>query len=138
MNNLRKITANAVGVIPAYVSGNEKHGFCYFMWETANAVGAQCANCHTIVWQNPFNNEILSEDTPSGVPDSGKQYVEYYLQKVRRFLTSQPKCPECGSNHFDLFVNNVNFPRYSDGTTFDEDQDLTLEEHPNAQIWWLE
>lgn len=137
MQILKKIAAHAVAVMPVLIKGMEKHGYCYFMWETANAVGAQCANCHTIVWQSPLNNKILSEEKPANVPDSGKQYADYYQQNIDRFLTSQPVCPECGSNHYDLLVNNVNFPRYADGTLFDEQQDLALDEHPSAPIWWL-
>lgn len=138
MKNLKKISANAVEVMPALVKGMEKHGYCYFMWETANAVGAQCAKCNAIVWQNPRKNTILTEQKPADVPDYGDKYTAYYLQNIRRFLKSQPNCPECGSNNYDLFINNVNFPRFDDGTVFDEEQDVTLEEHPEALIWWQE
>jgi hypothetical protein len=138
MNSLKKISANAVGVIPAYVKGMQKHGFCYFMWETANAVGAQCAKCHAIVWQDPRKNKILNEAKPADVPEYGNKYTVYYQQKIRRFLADQPNCPECGSNEYDRFINNVNFPRYADGTVFTEDQDVALEEHSEAMIWWQE
>ena len=138
MQSLKNIAAHAVAVMPVLIKGMENHGFCYFMWETANAVGAQCANCHTIVWQSPLTNKILSEQKPANLPDSGKQYTDYYQQMIRRFLALQPTCPECGSNHYDLFVNNVNFPRYADGTLFDDQQDLALDEHPDAPIWWLD
>ena len=138
MKNLKKISANAVEIMPALVKGMEKHGYCYFMWETVNAVGAQCANCHTIVWQDPRKNTILTEQKPADVPDYGDKYTAYYQQNIQRFLKSQPNCPECGSNNYDLFINNVNFPRFADGTVFDEEQDVTLEEHPDIMIWWQE
>ncbi|KKO47272.1 hypothetical protein WG68_01095 [Arsukibacterium ikkense] len=138
MNHLKKINANTVGVIPAYVKGMKNHGLCYFLWETANAVGAQCSKCNAIVWQNPRENSILNEPKPAHVPESGANYTAYYKQKITRYLNSQPNCPECGSDHFDLFVNNVNFPRFEDGTEFDESQEAELEERNNELIWWLD
>lgn len=138
MTTLKTISADTVGVMPAFINGQEKHGLCYFLWEDVYAVGAQCANCHNIVWQNPLNNPILNETKPADIADSGPKYTEYYQQNIQRFLQSQPNCPVCGERHFDLFINNVNFPRFADGTKFDEEQEVTLNEQPKALIWWLE
>lgn len=138
MTTLKKISADSVGVIPAYVRGQEEHGLSYFLWEDVYAVGAQCANCHTIIWQNPLTNPILAATKPAHIADSGPQYTAYYQQNIQRFLKSQPSCPQCGENHFDFFVNNVNFPRFADGAVLDEDTEVTIDEQPKAQIWWLE
>ena len=138
MGNLKQISADTVGVIPAYIKGQEEHGLCYFLWEHVYAVGAQCATCHTIIWQNPLTNPVLSETKPTHIADSGPQYTAYYKDTIQRFLKSQPHCPKCGESHFDVFVNNVNFPRFADGTVLDEEQEVILDEQPKAQIWWLE
>jgi hypothetical protein len=56
--------------------------------------------------------------SPSGVPESGPGYAAWHQEKLRNFLGSLAPCPVCGGTHYDRFINNVHFPRFSDGAAF--------------------
>lgn len=141
MINLTKRNASDVGVQPAYVKGLEKHGICYFTWPENNAVGGQCESCHTIVWVDPRLDPILNETKPSSVPDSGPDYRNYFIQKIARFLSSLPKCPNCSSPIHDKFINNTSYPRFPDGSVFDNKDgaiELRNVDSEEIKVWWLE
>lgn len=140
MNKFRLRKASEVGVQPAYIKGMEQHGLCYFTWHNSDAVGAQCACCNNIVWVDSRLNEILNEQKPNEIPDSGDGYREYYTNKLDRFLNSLPSCPLCGKTKYDKFINNVSFPRFPDGITFNDELnniELINEDPDNIEIWWL-
>ena len=82
MNVFRIRFANEVGIQPAYIKGKEKHGLCYFTWHDSDAVGGQCAECHTIVWVDPRLNAILTEQKPDEVPTSGEGSSKYYENMI--------------------------------------------------------
>lgn len=112
---IRLVAASEIGVEPARIRSHEVDGIIYFTWPDSPAVGAQCGNCHSIVWVDQRLNPILNEARPAEVPESGQGYREYQAGKIRRFLASMPACPHCGGSSFDRFINNVNYPRFSDG-----------------------
>ena len=137
----RKVQASEFGVEPAYVKGMERHGLCYFIWHDCVLIGAQCAHCHTVVWVNSRINKILSEKRPDDVSVSGPDYTKYYYDNNRRFLASLPPCPECGSENFDRFINNVEFPRLADGTPFPKGErglDVVYIDNTQIPIWLYE
>lgn len=142
MSNFSLRYANELGIQPAKIKGMEQHGLCFFIWsDDANVVGAQCSCCNTIVWLNPRENAVLSEVRPNSVRSSGEQYRRYYQDNLNRFLLSIPPCPSCGETKYDRFINNVLFPRFPDGTGFDDSKkDIELiNVAPNTvQVWWLE
>lgn len=125
--------------MPAYIEGMEKSGLAYFLWAYSPAAGAQCGLCNAVVWVDVFDNPTLSEKKPEPVPVSGDGYKQYYNQKVQRFLESIPPCPSCGSQKFDRFVNNVNFPRLEDGTVLiDVAPDSIKNVDPKGvSVWFL-
>lgn len=141
MNTLVQKRASDIGVQPAYVSGMEKHGICYFTWPESNAVGGQCQKCNTIIWVNSRLDPILNEAKPRTVPDSGPDYRNYFIQKIARFLDALPQCPNCSSNIHDRFINNTSYPRFPDGHTFD-DKDGSVQliniEPEKIDVWCLE
>ncbi len=140
MSEYIKKKASEVGVIPAYISGMEQHGLCFFTWAESLAVGGQCSFCNTIVWTNSRTNAVLGEPRPERVSPSGQDYQKYYVEKVQRFLDSLPACPSCGHAKFDLLINNVHFPRLEDGTPLPKNMtDISLKEADmeSARVWWL-
>jgi hypothetical protein len=133
--------AKDIGVEPAYIKNLKQHGIIYFTWHHSNAVGAQCGVCHTIVWVDPRNNSVLNEDKPSNVPDSGPGYQAYYQDNIKRFLKSLPPCPKCKQQAYDLFVNNVTYPRFEDGSVLPEDGskiELLKVDPATVKVWWYE
>ncbi len=139
---LQQRAASEVRIEPAYIKGLEKHGLVYFMdGHSSDAVGAQCKHCHTVIWVNARLDPILNKKHPDNIPDSGEAYRRYYKDKLKRFLNSMPVCPVCGNQKYDRFINNVEFPRFADGTEFyeiDEDADEIPVNADNVKIWWLE
>lgn len=118
MSNLNSVSAAKIGVEPVYVRGYEQHGLTYLTWQDSPVVGAQCEFCHSVLWVDQRRNSILTEDKPSDVKESGIDYRKYYDEKIHRFLKALPACPSCGSQKFDRFINNVNYPRFADGIEF--------------------
>lgn len=96
MRTLHQVAASEIAVIPRYLQGYQQHGLQYGtnQYQRAEPLGAQCGNCHTIVWITGRNDPILNEDA-SHIPDSGPLYQEYYQNKLKRFLRSLPVCPHC-------------------------------------------
>ncbi len=140
MENYTKKPAAQLSIHPAKIKGLESHGLCYFTYHDSDFVGAQCSKCNTIVWANAKINKVLNENRPLNIKGFGKEYQEYYFEKLSRFLKSLPKCPKCGSQSFDRFINNVNFPRLQDGTDFDDSKDdieLSYSDANNIQVWLL-
>lgn len=89
MRSLHQVAASEIAVIPYYLKGYQQHGLQYGIneYERAEPLGAQCTNCHTILWITGRNDPILNEDD-SNIPDSGPIYREYYKNKLKRFLSS--------------------------------------------------
>jgi hypothetical protein len=138
--SISRVPAVTIGVEPALIRGYEDQGLIYFTWADTPVVGAQCANCHAIVWADQRSNAILSEATPSGVPTSGPGYRAYAEDKIRRFLGSLPSCPHCGQRHFDRFVNNVNYPRFANGGVLRENiarVDVIPVSAEDVEVWVL-
>lgn len=136
---IEKVVAKVLEVVPALIRGYEADGLVFFTEDDAPVVGAQCANCHTILWSNARTNSIFNEERPSGVPEFGDGYREYYFQTISRFLESMPNCPTCGGRRFDRFINNVNFPRFANGKEFPKgisDADV-LEQDPDSTSVYL-
>ena len=132
--------ACSVGVQPGYIEGQESQGLNYFTWHDSGTVGAQCSVCNTIIWLESIENRILSEARPANIPTSGSEYRDYYKMKLKRFLTSLPNCPSCGESSFDRFINNVNYPRFLDGTEIEAQINklkFLSDESTQHQIWWL-
>jgi len=141
MTNIRRRIAEEIGVQPAYVKGLEDHGVCYFTWPESYAAGGQCECCSSILWVDPRESQILSEPKPDGVPEYGDGYRKYYEEKLERFLQSLPPCPACGNKAYDKFINNVSFPRFSDGAEFDDKSgnvELTNVDPKNFEVWWAD
>lgn len=139
MRNIEKKLASEVGVQPAYIETMEHHGLCYFVWPESGVVGAQCACCHTIIWTDAMKDPVLGEVKPADIPSCGIEYKKYYDEKIIRFLGSIGVCPVCGNKKFDQYVNNVSFPRYADGTVFDDsstDLEIIYEMPENIELWW--
>ncbi|OTG79137.1 hypothetical protein B9T33_13150 [Acinetobacter sp. ANC 5054] len=141
MRVLHQVAASEIAVIPYYLKRYQQHGLQYRIneYERAEPLGAQCANCHTIVWITGRNDPILNEDH-SNIPNSGPIYREYYQNKLKRFLRSLPICPQCLHQAFDLFVNNVTFSRFEDGSPFPKefygiDEEMSFQVKDKA-VWW--
>lgn len=140
MSRVFKIKASNVGVRAVLVKGMENHGLCYFVdAHQSNAVGGQCSHCHTIVWVDARIYPILSENISSLF---GENYRKEYLANLNSFLKNLPSCPVCSLNLYDKFVNNVNYPRYADGTEFnvarDGHENFLDERVVDEDIWWCE
>ena len=136
----RLCLSEKIGVQPAYVKGMEKRGLCYFTWPESYSVGGQCKFCNTILWIDPRESSILVESKPEGVPECGDGYRKYYKNKIDRFLKSLPSCPVCGRRAHDRFINNVSFPRFSDGTEFDDSGSVELinKDPASVEVWWVD
>lgn len=139
--SISSVRAAAVGVDPALIRGFENEGYMYFTWADRPSVGAQCAQCNSIVWVNQRKNAVLSEVVPSSVPDSGPAYRAYHEDNIRRFLLSVPPCPKCDGVVFDRFVNNVSFPRFPSGLELREDMagsDILKVDAENVEVFHLD
>jgi len=139
MSNLSLRYADELGIQPAKVKGMEQHGLCFFTWHDSEVAGGQCSCCNTIVWVSPRENPVLSEVRPSSVPSSGDEYRKYFQEKLNRFLLALPPCPSCGETKYDRFINNVSFPRFADGTDFDDSREdiEMINAAPNSvEVWW--
>lgn len=134
-----QIKANNVCIAPAYIRGYEQHGLAYFTWTDSPVVGAQCARCHTILWTDARKDPVLSERKPYGVSDWGDEYRRYYDDNLKRFLDNLPPCPHCGSLRYDRFVNNVQWPRFQDGTDIPGNISGTqmIPESPDTSLVWM-
>jgi hypothetical protein len=116
MSTLVLKSAYELDIQPVKIKGMEKHGLNFFLCHDSCSVGAQCKHCHTIVWVNGRLNFILSENLPANIPSSGEEYRKYYMDKLNRFLLSVPPCPCCGKSDYNKFINNVEYPRFVDGS----------------------
>ncbi len=115
MLNLKNRPAAEIGVEPCHIRHFEQEGLVYFLWADIPVAGAQCSQCHTILWTNQRTHPILGERTPARASSSDLQYSHYYKEKIERLLASMPRCPHCGNSRFDRFVNNTHYPRFSSG-----------------------
>ena len=137
---IRKL-ASDIGVQPAYIVDNEGRGLCFFTWHDSVAIGAQCSNCNTILWLDPRFDSVLSEGKPDNISASGKGYNAFFKNKIKRFLKNLPPCPSCLCESYDRFVNNTSYPRYPDGTEFDDNNGkvcLINEDPDKVYVWWLD
>lgn len=144
MRALHQVAASEIAVFPYYLEDCQQHGALYGInqYERAEPLGAQCGNCHTIVWITGRSNPILNEDD-SKIPDSGPVYREYIRNKLKRFLKSLPVCPHCHQQAYDLFVNDVTLTRFEDGSPYPKvpekfygiDEEMSAKVKDKA-IWW--
>lgn len=144
MRALYRVAASQIEVIPYYYKNYQKHGLQYESQRDSRAepLGAQCGNCHTIVWITGRSDPILNEDD-SKISDSGPVYREYIRNKLKRFLKSLPVCPHCHQQAYDLFVNNVTLTRFEDGSPYPKipekyygiDEEMSAKVKDKA-IWW--
>ena len=115
---LKQVPASSARVFPYYIKNMEKKGLIYTTNQYSEAKGAQCGHCHTIVWVLGRKDPILNEKKPDHIPDNDPiPYRVYVEEKLERFLRSLPPCPECHTQSYDLFVNNVTTTRFKDGTS---------------------
>ena len=134
---MKQVSAKDLEIESSLIKGKEKHGLSYFLWHDSSSVGGQCSNCHTVVWVNSRADKVLSEVKPPHIADSGEEYRNYYQTRIQRFLSSLPACPVCNSITYDRFINNVNFPRFSDGTecTLKGDEQMISPEE-KVMVWY--
>lgn len=139
MTTISQIKAVDVGVEPALIKDYETHGLVFFTWADSPVVGAQCGNCHTILWTNPLANQVLSEPKPDTVPDHGPGYRSYYEDNLKKFLKSLPPCPKCRNDNYDRFVNNVLWCRFSDGTEIPKNvnPERIIPQDQNSCLVWI-
>lgn len=139
--DLYKIDASQIGVGAAREKGKEHKGLIFFSNAPDPAIGAQCSNCHTIVWTDARANPVLAEQRPKQIPASGPRYKQYRKDKDTRFLHALPACPKCNANSFDRIVSNVEFPRFEDGSELGRgasDSDLSSVNPETISVWWLD
>ncbi len=103
-------------------------------YERSEALGAQCRNCHTILWITRRSDPILFKEIPNN--------RESYHDHNKHFLQSLPACPHCHQQAYDLFINNVVIPRYQNGDDpLLDSEDDGVNEEMSAQVkdipmWW--
>ncbi|MDO3665015.1 hypothetical protein [Acinetobacter higginsii] len=134
MRELHQVAAREIAVIPYYLKGYQQHGLQYRInqYERAEPLGAQCGNCHTIVWITGRSDPILFKEAPNN--------QESYYDHNRRFLKSLPACPHCHQQAYDLFINNVTLKRFEDGSPFPNefygvDEEMSAKVKDKA-VWW--
>lgn len=139
MTRIIQISAKEAGVEPALVRDCETHGLVFFRWAQAPVIGAQCGHCHTILWTDPRADRVLGEPRPDKVPDHDAGYRSYYEDNLKRFLGSLPPCPNCGTQAFNRFVNNVQWCRFADGTELPEETShgQLIAQDANLVLVWI-
>lgn len=143
MRKFHQVPASQLGIGVWYQKGYEQKGILFTApnnYHPSEALGAQCANCNTIVWLNGRSDPILNENDKN-IPDSGPVYREYYQNKLKRFLKSLPACPHCHQQIYDLFISNLVIPRYQNGDDPSLDKDLGVNEQmsdkvKDIRVWW--
>ena len=145
MKEVVRVFGKDIGVEAYRIEGYEKHGLVYLADREGDACGAQCANCHSILWTSIRKNSILNEKRPDSVPISGPGYSDYFYQKIKRFLDSLPECPECKKKHYDVFFTNsvffgdMVFSRFEDGYSYPNDNlntKITNIDVSDVLFWW--
>ena len=141
MSHLIKLSAKKTELSPAYLKDAPERGMFFCGEIHSEYVGGQCAQCNTIIWAAARANTILNETRPSGVPDFGPDWTKYFYSRQERFLKSLPPCPECGNQHFDRFVWDRAWARFTDGSEFDANTmvERLVELDPSTvEVWVLE
>ncbi|MDP7845283.1 hypothetical protein [Acinetobacter pittii] len=145
MRSLHQVAASEIAVVPYYLNGYQQNGLQYGVneYERAEPLGAQCANCHTILWITGRSDPILNETKPKNIPDSGPIYREYIQDNLKRFLRSLPACPNCHQQTYDLFVHTTTLTRFEDGSSYPEypEEYYGVDEERSAKVkdkavWW--
>lgn len=139
MNQIKKISANKIGVVVGHIQDRSEYGYCFLISKDSPVVGCQCLTCNTIIWVNARKNKITSEKRPENVPSSGSEYRKYYIDNINRFLKSIPNCPSCGGSGYE-FVNNMTNPKCQSGYVLtSKDQPLIKWEHnSDLEVWIIE
>lgn len=141
MRSLTKRHAKKINIAARYINNEQSRGLLYRAKLHSEYVGGQCAQCNTIIWVADRADPILSETRPSGVPDSGPEWTKCFYSRQERFLKSLPPCPECGNQHFDRFVWDRAWARFTDGSEFNADTmvERLVELDPSTvEVWVLE
>ncbi|ENV32980.1 hypothetical protein [Acinetobacter gerneri] len=144
MRALHQVAASQLGVGVWYQKGFEQNGIAFTSPnedEIFETLGAQCANCHTIVWITGRSDPILNEEVPQYAKHGGPAYRKYIKDNLKRFLRSLPSCPHCHQQAYDLFINNIVIPRYQNGESYSLETDQGVNEEMSAKvkdiaIWW--
>ena len=145
MRYLHQVAASQMGVIPCYYNNYQKHGLQYESERDSRAepLGAQCENCHTIVWITGRSDPILNEELPEYAAHGGLIYRKYIQDNLKRFLGSLPACPHCQQQAYDLFVNSSTLTRFEDGSPYPKypeeyygiDEEMSAKVK-NIAVWW--
>ncbi|RLZ08823.1 hypothetical protein EAH57_07295 [Acinetobacter sp. 2JN-4] len=145
MRALHQVAASQLGIGVWYQKGYEQKGILFTPpneYERSEALGAQCANCHTIVWITGRSDPILNEELPDYAVHGGPVYREYIQDNLKRFLRSLPACPHCHQQAYNLFINNIVIPRYQNGDDpLLDSEDYGVNEEMSAKVkdkavWW--
>ncbi|MEA1230519.1 hypothetical protein ODQ17_14185 [Acinetobacter sp. IRS14] len=144
MRSLHQVAASQLGIGVWYQKGFEQNGILFIRpnhYHPSEAMGAQCANCNTIVWITGRNDPILNEDLPEYAVNGGSLYRNYIENNTKRFLNSLPSCPACHQQAYDLFINNLVIPRYQNGDDPLVDKDHGINEEMTVKVkdkavWW--
>lgn len=144
MRSLHQVAASQLGIGVWYQKGFEQNGIFFIRpnhYHPSEAIGAQCANCNTIVWITGRNDPILNEELPEYAVNGGPLYRNYIENNTKRFLKSLPSCPHCYQQAYDLFINSTIMPRYQNGDYYSLESDLGPNEEMSAKVkdipvWW--
>ncbi len=126
---LQQIKASQLGITPCYVKNQTEQGILFYPpnhYHRSEAMGAQCANCQTIIWVTGRWHPVLYREIQL---NDGIEYRKEYQNRIKDFLTSLPKCPECQLNQYGLFIDNVTQPQLKKG--------IKKEQNKNSLVWWL-
>ncbi|MDS7929708.1 hypothetical protein RMB13_09495 [Acinetobacter sp. V102_4] len=136
MRSLHQVAASEIAVVPYYLKGYHQHGLQYDSQRDSRAqpLGAQCANCHTILWITGRSDPILFKEVNN---------QESYDDQHKRFLRSLPLCPNCHQQIYDLFVHNTTLTRFEDGSPYPKypeeyygvDEEMSAPVKDKA-VWW--
>lgn len=141
MRELIKYPAKKISVAVRYLFDDPSRKKLFRGKLHTEYVGGQCAHCNTIIWVIDRSDPILGTPPPSNMPDVGPEWTQYFYARHDRFLKSLPPCPECGRQHYDRFVWDGAWARFSDGSEFDVDtmvEKLVELDPATVDVWVLE
>lgn len=87
MRSLHQVAASEIAVVPYYLKGYQQHGLQYDSQRDSRAqpLGAQCANCHTILWITGRSDPILFKEV-----NNQESYDDQH-ERFFTFIASMPK-----------------------------------------------
>jgi len=137
MRSLHQVAASQLGIGVWYQKEYEHKGILFTppnQYHSSEAVAAQCANCHTILWITGRSDPILFKEVNN---------QESYDDQHERFLRSLPLCPNCHQQIYDLFIHNTTLTRFEDGSPYPKypeeyygvDEEMSAPVKDKA-VWW--